>query len=520
MRRPLLSVLALSCAGGLALSVPSSAAAPRPGLSFGKNTYAYSANYGEPALAIAGDGTVYTSTPGDGGAVLARSDDKGRTWIKLPTAKTDATQAALTGADSDVVVARNGTVYAADLNGDGITVLRSTDKGRTFPQQTFINSSADREWLAVTGPRGETVHVVWHELATGTMLGVTSKDSGRTFGPVEVVYSNAGTLAESLHDGTSIGGVSTDSAGRVFVSYATSRLTTTDTTYGTPPVNTIKLAVRDPESGLWTDHLVNAGTDDANYGNFWMASAVDKGGYVYAVYSGYAHKGEPMHVWLQQSKDRGVTWSRPFAVDNALPGPVGNDLFGWVAGGGKDVAVVSWYHTTSPNKDAKGIDWTVPVAQVRGMGTATPSVVYGIASDHSVHHGPICTLGLFCGILPGSSSDRSLLDFFQVEVGPDGVPAVTWSDNNRADNGESRTGVGYARQTAGPNAFLSVLPSAAVRPVKPGTKLGAGPATGPVAGSAPRPPLAATGLPLALPGIAMIALLGAVGLRRHWSVRT
>jgi hypothetical protein len=79
-------------------------------------------------------------------------------------------------------------------------------------------------------------------------------------------------------------------------------------------------------------------------------------------------------------------------------------------------------------------------------------VDWGYASDHSVHHGAICTLGLFCGILPGSSDDRSLLDFFKVTVLPDGHPAVVWSDNNRND-GDAKTGVGFAKQTTGPSAW-------------------------------------------------------------------
>ncbi len=453
MRRPLFALLALPVVG-LAVAAPLSSAATKAPLGFGRNTFAYNSSYGEPSIAVSPTGTIYVTTPGEGGAVLARSDDQGRSWIKLPTAKSTARQAALKGADSDVVVAKDGSVYAADLNGDGITVFRSADKGRSFPQQAFINASADREWIATTGPRGENVFVAWHELATGTMLAVTSHDKGKTFGPPEVLYSNPVTLAESAHDGTSIGGISTDEAGRVYVSYATSRMTTTDTTYGVPPVNTVKMAVRDPETGLWSDHLVNAGADDANYGNFWMASAVDRGGYVYAVYSGYAHKGQPMHVWLQQSKDHGLTWSTPYAVDNALPGATGQDLFGWVAGGGKGVAVVSWYHTAAPDKDANGIDWKVAVAQVRELGTPKPKVLWGYASDHSVHHGPICTLGLFCGILPGSSDDRSLLDFFKVTVLPDGKPAVVWSDNNRQD-GDAKTGVGFAKQSSGPSAWKS-----------------------------------------------------------------
>ena len=505
MRRPLLLAACL-LAGSAALAVPAHSSTARTGLTFGKNTYAYTADYGEPSIAISPTGTVYASTPGDNGAVLARSDDKGATWTKLPTAVSTATQAALKGGDSDVVVAKDGTVYAADLNVDGITVFRSTDKGRTFPQQAFINSTSDREWLAVTGPHGENVYVVWHEIATGTMLGAVSHDSGKTFGVPQVLYSNPGTTAESAHDGTAIGGVSTDSHGRVFVTYATSLLTTTDTTYGTPPVNSIHISVLDPEATSWTDYPVNPGTPDANYGNFWMASSVDKGDNVYAVYSGYAHKGEPMHVWLQESTDHGRTWTKPFAVDSVLPGAEGQDLFGWVAGGGDGVAVVSWYHTASPNKDADGIDWTVPVAQVRGLTSGHPSVVYGLASDHSVHHGPICTLGTFCGILPGSSTDRSLLDFFKVAVGPDGMPAVTWSDNNRVD-GAAKTGVGYARQVGGPSAFRTTLPAGtAPRVSVPGTPTATG------RGSSGH--LAATGLGGAVPLAALALLAGALVVRR------
>jgi hypothetical protein len=318
---------------------------------------------------------------------------------------------------------------------------------------------------------------------------------------------------ESAHNGTSIGGVSMDSTGRLYVSFGTTRLTTTDTTYGSPPISSIHLSTRDPQSGEWSDHLVNAGADDANFGNFWMSSAVDKGDLVYAVYSGYAHKGEPMHVWLQQSADHGSTWTQPYAVDTALPGAEGQDLFGWVAGGGKDVAVVSWYHTNAPNKDAGGIDWTVPVAQVRGLASGRPSVVYGFASDHSVHHGPICTLGTFCGILPGSSDDRSLLDFFQVEVGPDGIPAVTWSDNNRTDGGP-KTGVGYARQAKGPNAFQSSLSSPVVRPGRPATSVP--PSAGP---QKPGGSLAATGLPAAIPVFALM-LMGVTVIARRRRGRT
>jgi hypothetical protein len=514
-RRTLLLCSVVGIGAALAFTAgPAAGAVAKPGLTFGANTYAYPADYGEPGLDIAPDGTVYTTTPGDNGAVLAKSTDKGATWTKLATARSTATQAALKGGDSDVAVARDGTVFAADLNVDGITIFRSTDGGKTFPHQVFVNGTSDREWLAVDGPHGEDVYMAYHEIASGTMLVAVSHDRGETFGPQQVIYSQPTTVAQSAHNGTSIGNVTVDPHGYVYITYGTTRLTTTDTTYGSPPISSIQISISKDKGASWHDATVNPGADDANFGNFWMANAVDSGGNVYAVYSGYAHKGEPMHVWLQQSRDHGETWSAPYAVDNALAGrPVGQDLFGWVAGGGPGVAVVSWYHTDAPNKDADGIDWVVPVAQVRGLGKGTPLVVYGIASDHSMHHGPICTLGTFCGILPGSSSDRSLLDFFKVAVAPDGMPAVVWSDNNRVD-GDAKTGVGYARQVGGLSAFAPTVttpPHVAPKPpTKPASQAGA-----PSAPSSGR--LAATGLPATLPLGALLVLLVAFGLRRRAS---
>jgi hypothetical protein len=507
--RPLAAAGVATIGAVLALSA-SPAAAAKPTLTFGKNTYAYTADYGEPGLDIAPNGTVYATTPGDNGAVLAKSTDRGTTWTKLPTARSTATQAALKGGDSDVKVAADGTVFAADLNVDGITVFRSTDGGRTFPQQVFINGTSDREWLGVSGPHGEDVYVAYHEIATGTMFVVVSHDRGETFGPQQVIYSQPTTVAQSAHNGTSIGNVTVDGS-NVYVTYGTTRLTTTDTTYGTPPISSIQISISRDKGATFHDVTVNPGADDANYGNFWMSNDVDSAGNVYAVYSGYAHKGLPMHVWLQESRDHGETWTPPYAVDNALTGrPAGQDLFGWVAGGGPGVAVVSWYHTDAPDKDADGIDWYVPVAQVRGLPTGSPQVVYGLASDHSVHHGPICTLGTFCGILPGSSSDRSMLDFFKVKVGPDGMPAVVWSDNNRID-GSSKTGVGYARQVAGVSAFSPTLTTV---PVPRRGPVAQRPTTTAAAPSASSGSLPTTGLPLALPLLASLALLVGLTLRR------
>jgi hypothetical protein len=446
MRRSPAVVAAIALMGA---AIPALASPSPSSLRFGRNTFAYSHDYGEPGLATFGH-TVYVTTPGKNGAVLARSDDDGRHWAELkPVVPPGSSPGqATSGKDSDLVVGKDGTLYVGDLTINGIEVSRSTDQGRSFPQQTFIASSADREWLATDGQHSENVYVAWHELATGTMLVAVSHDGAKTFGLPTTIYSQPTTVVDSGHNGTSIGNISTDGRGRLYVTYGVTRPDTTDTTYGSPPISDILVSVSNDRGATWTDHEVNPGAADANFGNFWMANAVDSAGNVYAVYSGYAHARQPMHVWLQESTDHGVHWTAPYRVD----GEGGQDLFGWVAGGGPGVAVVAWYHTPSPDKNAKTDDWFVDVAQVRGLTTQHPRQITTRASDHVVHHGAICTLGLFCGVLPGSASDRTLLDFFKVAIAPSGRVAVAWSDNHRVD-GVAPKGVGFAEQSSGPSAW-------------------------------------------------------------------
>jgi hypothetical protein len=421
----------------------------RAKLKFGASTFPYVSDYGEPGLAIDPEGRIYVTTPGQNGAVLARSDDNGKSWTQLPPVvpPDDSPGQFTSGSDSDVAVAPDGTVFVGDLTINGIEVSKSTDHGETFKQQAFVASSADREWLTTEGESGETVYLAWHELASGTMLVAVSRDGGATFAPPQTIYSDPETGAESGHNGTSIGQIVADGKGNVYVLYGVTRPDTTDTSSGTPPISDIKMSVSNDSGATWHDVTVNPGAADANYGNFWMAAGVDRAGKVYAVYSGYAHKGEPMHVWLQQSSDHGETWTDPIFVDDKK----GQDLFGWVAGGGRGVGVVAWYHTDAEDKNAEDARWVVKVAQVRGLASKRPQIQTATASDHVMHVGGICTLGIFCGVLPGSSSDRSLLDFFKVAVDPKGRAEVVWSDNNRP--GAAKTGVGFARQSKGQSAF-------------------------------------------------------------------
>ena len=495
----------------LALPSLAAGAATTGTLTFGPNVTVYSGDYGEPGLAIHGS-NVYATTPGDGGAVWAVSRDGGATWTKKPTVKPPAseTHGAAPGSDSDVAVGPDGNVYVGDLTIDGIEVSRSTDGGETFTRQTFVdtNLTADREWIAVDGRGDEAiVYVAWHELSTGTMLLKRSTDGGQTYDLYPtLLYSQPTTVGESVRNGTSIGQIATDGQGHVHISYGVSRV---DTTPGTTlvPISKIVVASSSDFGKTWTDVVVNDGFADANYGNFWMATAVDTGGTVYAAYSGFDHAGERMKVYLQASADHGATWSPPYVVSP----PDGHSLFGWVAGGGPGVAVAAWYHTDAPDKDANGIEWVTQVAQVRGLAAGTPTAVYrGTASDHVMHTGGICTFGILCGLVPGTSDDRSLLDFFKVTVAPDGMAALTFSDN-----GDGRRDVTFAKQSGGPSAFAVSAPSTGG---KGGTGSSGSPGSGPGGSGGSRIPstgiggLGATGLATA--GAALLGT-GAVLRRRR-----
>jgi hypothetical protein len=135
MRRPVIAAAAVSAL--VAAVVPALAHSAPPSLKFGPNTFAYAQNYGEPGLAIYKH-TVYATTPGDGGAVLAKSTDDGRHWKQLPTVKPDSQSPGqfTSGGDSDVVVGPDGTVFVGDLEIDGISVFRSTNGGKTFSKGT------------------------------------------------------------------------------------------------------------------------------------------------------------------------------------------------------------------------------------------------------------------------------------------------------------------------------------------------------------------------------------------------
>ncbi|MGZ6826180.1 MAG: hypothetical protein ACXVGH_05260, partial [Mycobacteriales bacterium] len=149
---------------------------------------------------------------------------------------------------------------------------------------------------------------------------------------------------------------------------------------------------------------------------------------------------------LPEAPGADVTWSTPQVVDS---GPAQANLYPWLAPGGSHRADLAWYGGTGTSIADPSNAWTVKLAQLTA-GSSGLSVVQTTASDHVIHTGEICTTGVTC---PGTS--RTLLDFFQVAVSPDGRAAIAWADDS-ASPGVAQVYV--TEQCAG----LSILTSKAL----------------------------------------------------------
>src|SRR5207244_7398417 len=118
-------------------------------------------------------------------------------------------------------------------------------------------------------------------LASQELFFTRSRDGGVTFDAPKVVSSRPQTIALAATN-TSIGSLSTDGHGHLYVTYGYTVGPTTVTEQQLTPINAIAVSVSDDYGASWQDFDVNPGFSDANYGNFWMASAVDSAGHVFA----------------------------------------------------------------------------------------------------------------------------------------------------------------------------------------------------------------------------------------------
>jgi hypothetical protein len=395
------------------------------------------------------------------------------------------------GGDSHQAVGQlTHKVFYVDLPADCVTLNTSTDLGETFtsdPAACGVNIGFDdREWIDVDeaaplpAANAGNVYVSFIDFAT-------------------TPEAPALDLARSTHDGAP-GSFLTDSV----CNPATSVTGTQAEDPGTPttcpdphdprlqiagPVvadkykthnlyipylrgtTLLPLLTAGPPWELWVARSSDGGTTwtrrqiavfgDHNPANIFPELTIDNAGTLYVVWSQTQGPGSndngltgEQDVYYTYSTTAGTSWAPPI---NLTPSTGKTAVFPWMVAGDPGQVDVVYYQANT------GINSNVAVTDSNGNPT-NPSVwnvIFGHSNnatntgsnfsntqitDHPNHVGQVCTGGVGCIV----GGDRSLGDFFTVDVDHLGAAVVAWTDNN-GSLGIGRTRV--SRQVAGNGVF-------------------------------------------------------------------
>ncbi|MFA5943839.1 MAG: sialidase family protein [Candidatus Thermoplasmatota archaeon] len=392
----------------------------------------------EPSVAIAPDGTIYVTTP----LSLWRSDDGGSTytWIGTPTCPVGAlpicpgleenTPGMQGGGDADLYVAPDGRVHWLGLFAPDapIPYQVSEDKGVTWSDVVDLSNinSTDREWI--TGRADGTLFANWRNFPSEAEGGEAmivmraSYDGGKTW-----------TSQTDIAEDTRQGGIAVDpSSNALALAYDLNG-----------PIH----VARSFDDGLtWDETLV---VDDPRLGHVFPVTAYDSNGTLYLAYSHDGSEdvvadtaGRPLEhpaVFLAASHDKGATWSP--SVQVSPPGATA--WFPWIAAGSAGRVVVTWYQNDEGYPRQVGGNVYVMAAISLDADFPEPRFTVVRAAPDPIHTGPECRE------TPGVCT-RSLLDFFEVAIHPDGYAVLAWAKDTYQ---VPRDTVVAGRMATGPNLW-------------------------------------------------------------------
>jgi hypothetical protein len=396
-------------------------------------------NFAEPGIDVDHANRVYVTANGGGGSQVWRSFDGGQSFEHKSVTSTRG------GGDSEIEFDLNDVGYTADLRIVDSMVSRSTDQFATWTQQS-VGSEMDRQWLGHLCEK--IMYLAYHDFVVEAELINRSDDGGKTWSSTPVFISpgpgnqdNPALLADQQVN-TFSGPVAVDQkTGDVFVVFAISsaqgNLTTGIPPFGQP--EQIVMGVSHDGGKSFALKLLKAGGAGTLGGLIFPWVTIDKAGTVYASWAGRDGTTGPIDTFLTHSNDRGNTWSKPLRVNQDV-GPA--HLYTTISAGDPGVVDMAWYTGTKANPNDTTNDWYVDFAQIRNANTDAPQVSQSRVFKQRMHHGDICLNGLLCEL----GGDRSLLDYFQIQVGPDGVANIAFANNGFPD---TKRRVWYARQTSG-----------------------------------------------------------------------
>ncbi len=376
--------------------------------------------------------------------------------------------------------ARPDALYFADLGVSTVHISKSTDGGATWFKPGpggaagEVSASVDRQWMA--GDRSganQTVYLWEHEFVT-QVLRMSALTNDTAWSPFASGMTDPELIAPpgSTIQNTVPGPTFADPATHQVYGFLSASTVTTNVV-GAPAGKLPNVWEADGPGtfttgvppGPFTNHPVFKGVIDSptsapspaptpdprartigsNTANLFNGAAIDSAGNIYATWATPSGRTGLYDVWFASSRDHGATYYGPFKINpNGIQGNMP-----WIAAGDNGRVDIVYYGTTGTEDPTTSTTdaWNVFFAQSLNAADHEPVFTVSQASDHIMHVGPICNIGILC-----SGGTRQLLDFFQVAIGPDGLANIAYADTG-AGNGGSH--VSYARQNSGPLALTN-----------------------------------------------------------------
>jgi hypothetical protein len=461
--------MAATAAAGLAALTPANAGGkPAAKMTWRQRAVAENSKFTEPSLAIDKKGDIVVCSPGGPGTEMWVSQDQGKTFRNSTTGVANGTG----GGDCEIHFLPNGTLVNSDLAISTSYIHTSTDLGRHWTRRQDAGPEQDRQWFASHNTGEPTLYHVYHGIAEEGEYYVKSTDNGKTWSTVPtpvnspdqlVCTPNAvakpgdtACLADQDYNTFSGPMLVDQHTGEQYVVYGISDAATNATSTGGFGNPRGLVVAHSTDGTTWTNKyavVINGMAIDGEYvasGFPW--AVIDPAGNVYVVFN--SSDGGHYHTYYAYSKDHARTWSKPVKLDDN-PVPEGATVFSTGASIAEGVVDFAWIETdkAANTDDAKAL-WYINMAQVRNAASGKPSILRSRVSDHAMHRGNICLHGTLCQVAPNGlgGGSRSLGDFIEMAIGPDGMAQVVWTDDGRVGDPKQ---VYWAKQTSGPSAFAS-----------------------------------------------------------------
>mgnify|MGYP001585652281 CR=1 FL=1 len=392
----------------------------------------------EPSIAVAADGTLYVTTP----LALWRSDDQGASWQGIgtpsciigglpvcPVEDAAAPETLKGGGDADLWVAPDGRVHWLGLfDGDNaIPYQVSEDKGATWSDVVDLagEDSGDREWI--TGRADGTLFAAWRNFPAegdAKIRASRSYDGGASWeGPFDIAND------------TRQGGIAVDPSSKALaLAYDAN--------------GQLSVARSFDDGSTWESVLVS---DGPRLGHVFPVAAYDTNGTLYVIDA--RDFGEPdlpsnpavsnrptehpnLYLWV--SHDKGATFTGGVQINT--PGTTA--WFPWIAAGGPGKIALTWYQNDDGYPRGVGGDVYAMAAISLDADFPEPRFTVARMNPEPVHTGPECRETPQC--------TRSLLDFFEVAIDPQGRLVSAWAQDTWP---VPRISVAATVQTGGPNLW-------------------------------------------------------------------